>query len=696
MDEVMLRIFFIVYFLHIIFTLYFAYYRRHELYFGLSLGFLPILGPVILYFTESKQMQRDSSKERFTAKYDFWIYGLQILLVIGVFVIFLMFFERGATRIDLTKDKRYSLDNTSKILLSDLSQSKMQFKVRYYFSPTELRPRRLQLMPKEIEDLLKEYREAAPRNFVFEMIEVPQKNLKESAEEEEKKERYSSVLERENIENKEKKELSKDASEDEKAAFEIRKFLEDENISDIKELTYEGDKKTYQSFYSAFYITYGSKLPIKFDQVYITEDKQKSGSSIYAHANVVLTKSLRQLITKPIVVGYLIGHEEKHYGDDPTYLLRKRLREEEGFEDKPVDLKHGSVPVPNEIDILVMIATPEVLGEREQFQIDQFIMRGGKILFFTSPLIPPTQTGMRQFMPVWSNGDESWTKFINKYGFHVETDEVVFDEECFVAKANTGDIAFRFAANVSGDRLTNHPACAGIKEVYLLYNNVIKKNPETLHPEAKFNPIYNSSNKAWTITLDMTIRQDPFNQLNSGTLTNLMNNPPIKRDIFTLAASIDGKFKSQFKRGYTPKLVDENGNVLDAPAYEEKRKNESVLSTSSDTRIVVSGNSAGYLLFLGSWDTEKTIINMINYLAYGEDYLRIEQKTATFSPLKPISSDEKTLIRFIAIGAMPLLLIVLGFFLMIYRIQSRYYDQAVFELRKKRKFKLDLDKNEQI
>ncbi|MCD4656708.1 MAG: GldG family protein [Planctomycetes bacterium] len=691
MNEDTLIIFFFAYFAHILITLYFAYYKKHELYFGLSLGFLPILGPVILYFTESTRLLHGSGKERFTAKYNFWIFGLQILLVIGVSVIFLMFFERGASRIDLTKDKRYSLDDTTKNLLNELVKTNKQFKVTYYFSPTELRPRRLQLMPKEIEDLLKEFREVAPRNFLFEMIEVPQKNLKESGEEEEKKEGLGSLREKED---KDKKELSKDASEEEKAAFEIRKFLKEESIDDIKELTYEGDKKTYQAFYSAFYVTYGSKKPIKFDKVYISEEKQKSGASIYAQANVLLTKSLRQLITEPIVVGYLIGHDEKHFGDDPTQLLRKRLRDDEGFENKPVDLKHGSIPVPVEIDILVMIATPEVLGEREQFQIDQFIMRGGKILFITSPLIPPASTQMRQFMPVWSNGDESWTKFINKYGFLVETDEVVFDEECFVAEGQSGDIAFRFAPNISGDRLTRHPACAGIKEVYLLYNNVIKQNPETLHPEAEFNPIYNSSNKAWSVTLDMTIRQDPLNQLNSGTLTNLMNNPPIKRDIFTLAASIDGKFKSQFNQGKTPKFVDQEGNILSAPAYEEKRKNEPVLSTSSDTRIIVSGNSIGYLLLSGSWDTEKTIVKMINYLAYGADYLKIEQKTATFSPLKPASIDEKTLIRFIAIGAMPILLIVLGFFLLIYRIQSRYYDQAVFELRKKRKFKVDSDKNE--
>ncbi|MCK5343774.1 MAG: Gldg family protein, partial [Candidatus Heimdallarchaeota archaeon] len=326
MNNDMLYIFFIVYFLHILFTLYFAYYRRHELYFGLSLGFLPILGPVILYYTESKQIQRDSRKEKFTAKYNFWIYGLQILLVIGVFIIFLMFFERGGSRIDLTKDKRYSLDDTTKKLLNDLNQTKKQFKVTYYFSPTDLRPRRLQLMPKEIEDLLKEYREAAPRNFIFEMIEVPQKNLKESGEEDEKQERISSVLESQNIENKDTKEISDDASEEEKAAFKIRQFLKDENINDIKELTYEGDKKTYQAFYSAFYMTYGAKKPIKYDKLYVTEDKQKSGSSIYAHANVVLTKSLRQLVTKPIVVGYLIGHDEKHYGDDTTHYLRRQLR----------------------------------------------------------------------------------------------------------------------------------------------------------------------------------------------------------------------------------------------------------------------------------------------------------------------------------------------------------------------------------
>ena len=583
------------------------------------------------------------------------------------------------------------MNKETKKLLKELKSTNNQFKVTYYYSPTELRPRRLQLMPKEIEDLLKEYEEASPRNFVYEMIEVPQKNLTEDGAVEEKKEYSSNVLAGENIESEKKTEVSDDASEDEKAAFKIRKFLEEENIGDIKELTYEGDKKTYQSFYSAFYITYGSSKPFKYDKVYIKEQSQKTGASVYAHANVMLTKALRQLIKEPLNIGFLIGHDEKHYVFESTQFLRRKLRIEEGFEEKAIDLKHGSIPVPSEIDVLVMHATPNVLGEREQFQIDQFIMRGGKILFFTAPLIPPTNTGRNVFMPAWSKGDESWTNFINKYGFKIETDEVVFDDECFIANTNDGEIAMNFAVNVRGDRLTNHPVCAGVNNVTLFYNNVIKQNKEIVQPDAKFDFIFNSSNKAWSVSLDYDIRQDPLMRYSFSKLTGIMKNPPDKRNSYVLAASVSGKLKSAYKQGKTPKFVDKDGNILDATAYERMRNAEPVLSISSDTRIIVSGNSIGYLFWTADGDNPKIIVNMINYLAFGDDYLRIEQKMTTFSPLDSISSDQKTLIRVIVIGAMPILLIVLGFFLLIYRVQSKYYDQAVFELRRKRKLAVKVD-----
>ncbi len=79
------------------------------------------------------------------------------------------------------------------------------------------------------------------------------------------------------------------------------------------------------------------------------------------------------------------------------------------------------------------------------------------------------------------------------------------------------------------------------------------------------------------------------------------------------------------------------------------------------------------------------LTNILNYLAYGEDFLKLARKATSIKPLKQINAEQKTLIRFIVIAAVPLLLIILGLFLLVYRIQSRYYDQAVLELRKLKK-----------
>ncbi|MGD8396992.1 MAG: GldG family protein, partial [Candidatus Eiseniibacteriota bacterium] len=80
--------------------------------------------------------------------------------------------------------------------------------------------------------------------------------------------------------------------------------------------------------------------------------------------------------TEEKVVGYLTGHQEP---DLFSELDSARQMLERQYVVRQVDLDQGRRPIPDDIETLV-IAGPTGINDRERYLIDQFVMRGGKLV----------------------------------------------------------------------------------------------------------------------------------------------------------------------------------------------------------------------------------------------------------------------------------------------------------------------------
>jgi ABC-type uncharacterized transport system involved in gliding motility auxiliary subunit len=80
--------------------------------------------------------------------------------------------------------------------------------------------------------------------------------------------------------------------------------------------------------------------------------------------------------------------------------------------------------IPSDVDVL-MVAHPQELTDQTLYAIDQFVLKGGKALFFVDPFSEMQPIGARG--PSLPGGDESLNKLFKAWGFTVPADTVIGD-----------------------------------------------------------------------------------------------------------------------------------------------------------------------------------------------------------------------------------------------------------------------------
>ena len=133
------------------------------------------------------------------------------------------------------------------------------------------------------------------------------------------------------------------------------------------------------------------------------------------------------------VIGVLSGPTE-HDLSKHMQGLRELLQKQ--FRVQPVNLRDGESPVPPEVNLLI-IAGPNRVPERVQYQIDQYIMRGGRVIVLIDPIRLP-EDGTLQGVPVES-GLEA---LLAHYGVRVQKSMVVDRALCAQASFSGGYIRY--------------------------------------------------------------------------------------------------------------------------------------------------------------------------------------------------------------------------------------------------------------
>lgn len=510
---------------------------------------------------------------------------ISVALIIANLIALNMWSSNLFGRIDLTESKVYTLSDVTKNILRNLEEP---LTIKAYF--TSDLPAPYNSIARYVKDQLSEMDAYGGNNFRFEFLDpTDEEDLKAEAE---------------------------------------RFRLEPIQVNEMR-----ADKVEFRLAYLGMVLLY--------------EDRQEVIPAIQSLQNLeydIVSKIRRVISSESSTIGFLEGHEEFQLRQEMT-MLDRELRKL--YELKPVNLtaRHS---IPDDINLLCIIGPKQNIPEEDRFAIDQFLMKGGKVLFALNKVNADLQnmSANRSGLRI-----DKWTEH---YGFRVN-DELVMDRKAptlpFQTMTRFGRQItlvvyplFPEVVNFNQDNI----AMSILRQVRLYFPSGIDTSFAEGMENITLTPLLWSSNKS-------TIQSDPYN-INPMTLKGQFN---FDRANIPLGILLQGQFESFWKGKEIPKDDEDN------PVSEDE-----IIPESPETRIVVIGdaNFVQDQFLVQGLDNLTMMLNLIDWLAQDEALIKIRSREVSSRPIKDVSDATRRTVKYANLFLPPIL--VIGFGLLRWRMRK--------------------------
>ncbi|MGA3285917.1 MAG: Gldg family protein [Bacteroidota bacterium] len=490
---------------------------------------------------------------------------LRVLLVLGILILVNFISVRIFGRLDLTKARVYTLSDASKNLVRDLDD---RVTVKAYF--TEDLPAPYNNNRRAVLDILNDYKAYSKGNLYYEFINP----------EGEKNEREAQQA----------------------------------GIPPVEVQIVKEDKFEVKRAFLGLVMMYEDKkevLPVI----------QNLGSLEYDISAAI--KRLTSRTKKRI--GYTTGHQETAL----TSMQRASQEINAQYESVPVDLSSNTAEIPQDLAALLIIAPQTKFSDTAKYQIDQYLMRGGKVAF----LLNKMNVDLSAQYKVARSVDIGLEDMLENYGIRINGD-LVRDAQCASITVMQNQGQFQMRSQVPFPYLPNavnvdrsNPI---VKDLQGLIFYFVSSLDTTLaaNKELKAEVLVRSSKHSGRQSGFVMI--DPFHRYTPEELAE--SNIP-------MAAVVSGSFKSFFE-GKSP-----------VPHT----------TKSPDTRIIVVGD--GDFMkddFAGNRGNLTFFVNIVDFLADDAGLITIRSKDIDQPPLEQVSDGTKKILKYGALLLPPFLVIGYG------------------------------------
>jgi gliding-associated putative ABC transporter substrate-binding component GldG len=286
--------------------------------------------------------------------------------------------------------------------------------------------------------------------------------------------------------------------------------------------------------------------------------------------------------------------------------------------------------IPKDLDALVVISPKEV-SEKRRFEIDQYIMRGGKVLFLVDQIEMETGT-LRA--TVRKTGIAN---LLRNLGVEVRKN-LVLDRSMARARFSSGFVSFILpypfwpkALSKNFDK--THPVVRKLEGLVFPWTSSIELVEG--EKDLKMRELVKTTEYAWEQEGYFIL--DPQQRFS----------PPKERSQKTLVVSITGRPKSLYRKLNPPKEVKEK---------------EVIEVGKKETQIVVCANSRFVTNFFAGQFKQNLVffMNLVDWLVMGEDLIGIRSRQSLDRPIKDIPDAMKTVLKFGTIFGVPILVVVFG------------------------------------
>lgn len=556
--------------------------------------------------------------------------NINIVIIIAILVMLNVLGSYVFKRFDLTEEKRYSISEPTKEFLRNLDDV---VTVRVYL--TGNLPSGMKELEKSIESTLNEFKAYAGNNLEFEFVDL----------------------------NKFDKKIQEDEG----------KILMSKGLNPISLTVVEGGEQTQKIIFPGAVITYKGRLisanllenKVGYDQYQILNNSIVLIE--YKLANAM--QKLEQV--NPPVVAFAVGH-----GELPQEQLGEVIKElqDEQFAVSTLDLTVG-IKIDELVDVLV-IAKPTIpFTEKEKYKIDQYIMRGGKIIWMLDQMAVEMDSLQGKDFFMANARDINLDDMLFQYGARIN-DDLVMDLQNTKLEIQTG-----FTNNQPQMQLFNWP-----------YFNLMLGNEK--HPASRnMAPILGQFSSTIDTIKTAGVKKEIL--LTTSAYSKAVFAParvfigivkdPLDPNFFTqqnlsTAVALSGKFQSIFRnRAFAGAYKEMTDTIADLRYKEESELNAKMIVI-ADGDIIVNGKRkgkqqpAGYGIFGQKndamvFDNVPFFLNCVEFLIDDNNLIETRNKVVKLRQLDLTKVKEKQ--QMIQFNNLVSPILILGLFGLMYTIIRR-------------------------
>jgi len=520
---------------------------------------------------------------------------LSILIILVVLIIINIFSQTKFARWDLTANKQYTISPSTKKIIGKLDDI---VNVKLYFSKNL--PPVLQIQERRIKDLLDEYRAYSKGKIVIK-------------------------------------------KEDPSADQELETKVKSIGIPQVQMTYRQKDEVEVKNGYFGMAIFYGGKkevIPIIQDEDNLEYD---------------LTSAIRKVTSDTIMkIGFSTGHDERDVEKDYS-LIKGALNQQ--YETTMVTIS-DTQPIPSDITTLIIAGPKKDFTERELYQIDQYIMKGGKLIVLMEMVQLNLEMGL--FATPMQN---KLNNLLDSYGIKVNSDLVLDKYNDRLTYSESPDNRIQYVTTV------NYPFFVKAIKKNFAENNPILRGLESITVPWACSLTLNNTNLKTADVVELVktsefswVQKDTFN-LNPKQQFVI---PPDQEKQSLLAAVITNEFTSYFKGKEIPRVNDEKDN-------EAKPSVEKIIEKSPKTNILVVGNS--YFITVDSLRRFQSnavfFLNSVDWITQGEALIGIRSRAIKECPIEEVGENTKSVLKFVNIFGGSIVIVIFGLLVFYWRKRER-------------------------
>ena len=393
----------------------------------------------------------------------------------------------------------------------------------------------------------------------------------------------------------------------------------------VQPINYRNANGEYETGCIGVVVEYGEKfvtLPIQIQDIFFNNYAVVGVDT----AEEDINSAIQSLISKPTQFGYIVGHGELDLlTDEGAKGFNTALSEL--YELKTIDLNEEDIPA--SMKSIVINGPKQDMTEEELYKIDQFIMRGGNVLFLMEPCQEVQENNMFYgTMTTYTANNVNIERLLNKYGVSI-TKEYVMDEQSCQTYHNTyGILDLYWAPLLQKEQMNEkHAITSNLANVVMLQTAPLEV---TENRNVKETVLVESSDKAWTEQPDGLM------------LNPLVITPPedaSKLSKKKLMVLLEGEFESAFDQAPVSSDKEDEGQgdyTISSHLSRSKQPGKIIVAGSSQittTQVFAEDASSGVALLL---------INAIDYLNGNEDLCKMRTKGVSINVLNTESKPKVT------------------------------------------------------